>query len=347
MSGNQIRLANGQIWTAQQFLDHYLSPMGTPTPVVDPPAQVPVDMSWYMGEGPGRYYHPGMFKIINDLIERHDLATGSYDLADLSKSPRDRTASISHYVTDPFSSDYRTRALVFGNESARISGRMAVNADGSKTFSGIEIRPLSTDFNFEPKNAGRFLEMARAEAKKIYDPHNQGVSYDIPFSGNGRTYEPFTGSQLKAALQREAVLPGSLPPGLLPSASDSTPRYLKDFLNYLNEVNGTPATPPNDGTPEIPGNNSVSASGRGYGGQPQALPPAAAGAPASRFVSSANRNSSNSGIANWIAGMAGVDPTNPTQPAPQPVDRLRGLVTTSRCRIGRFRRRSSARTGGD
>jgi hypothetical protein len=28
MSGNEIRLANGQLWTAQHFLDHYPSPMG-------------------------------------------------------------------------------------------------------------------------------------------------------------------------------------------------------------------------------------------------------------------------------------------------------------------------------
>jgi len=26
MSGNEVRLANGQIWTTQNFLDHYLRP---------------------------------------------------------------------------------------------------------------------------------------------------------------------------------------------------------------------------------------------------------------------------------------------------------------------------------
>jgi hypothetical protein len=100
MSGDAIRLANGRLWTAQQFLDHYLSASAS-----DPPAPVPVDMSWYMGEGPGTYYHPGMFRIINDLIERHHLAPGRYDLLDFApnKNRKDPslTASISHYVTDP------------------------------------------------------------------------------------------------------------------------------------------------------------------------------------------------------------------------------------------------------
>ena len=32
-------------------------------------------------------------------------------------------------------------------------------------------------------------------------------------------------------------------------------------------------------------------------------------------------------LANWAAGLAGVDPTNPVQLAPQPKDRLPGLVS--------------------
>jgi hypothetical protein len=187
MAEDKVRLTNGRIWTAQQFLDHYRSARisGGPTPVGEAPSPVDVDRSWYMGEGPGRYYHPGMFKIIGDLIKRHDLAPGTYDLSDFSIGPKDlsSTASISHYVTDPLSSDYRTRALVFGNESAKISGQVVVNPDGSKTFKGIEIRPLDTDFNFEPKDGGTILERARAIARRKYDPENQGISYDIQYRG--------------------------------------------------------------------------------------------------------------------------------------------------------------------
>jgi hypothetical protein len=77
MTENRVRLANGQLWTAQQFLDHFFQPSasGTPTPVAGPPEPVVVDRSWYMGEGPGRFYHPGMFKVITNTIDRNDLKT--------------------------------------------------------------------------------------------------------------------------------------------------------------------------------------------------------------------------------------------------------------------------------
>lgn len=74
MSGNEVKLTNGDRWTAQQFLDHYFKPTasGNPVPVAGRPAPVAVDMCWYMTEGPGRYYHPGMFPIIDGLIDRRD-----------------------------------------------------------------------------------------------------------------------------------------------------------------------------------------------------------------------------------------------------------------------------------
>jgi len=85
MTENTVRLANGQYWTSQRFLDHYFEPSasGTPTPVAGPPAPVDVDMSWYMGEGPGRYYNPGMFPIIGQIADNRHLAPGTYNLLDL------------------------------------------------------------------------------------------------------------------------------------------------------------------------------------------------------------------------------------------------------------------------
>ena len=123
MAEDKIRLTNGYPWTAQRFLDHYFEPSasGTPTPVAGPPAPAPVDMSWYMSEGPGRYYHPGMFPIIDRLIKRRDLRPGRHDLLDFvpNKNKKDPslTAGISHYTRNMSSEDYHTRALVFGNET--------------------------------------------------------------------------------------------------------------------------------------------------------------------------------------------------------------------------------------
>ena len=182
MSGNQVRLANGEVWTWEQFLDHYFNHTGSgsPTPVAGPPLPVYLDRSWYMDEGPGRYYHPGMFPIMRNVLERNDLAPGAYDLWQLApKGEKDDTvkASISHYTTDGLSKDWWTRAFVFGNESARISGHIMVNPDGSKTFHNVEIRPYDTDFNFNNKNGGRLLEMIRGWGRREYDPDNLGISY--------------------------------------------------------------------------------------------------------------------------------------------------------------------------
>jgi hypothetical protein len=307
MSGNQVRLTNGQRWTKQQFLDHYFQPSasGTPTPVAGPPAPVDVDRSWYMDEGPGRFYHPGMFPIIRDPVNRRNLTPGPYDLWKLAPAGgNDPTvrASLSNYFTNIGSADYLTRVFVFGNESARISGRVTVNPDGSKTFHGIEIRPRDTNFDFEPNTNNRLIETPRALARKYYDPDNLGTSYDIQYRGPGpgRLYDSFTDAQLRTALDRELMHPGSGPPWLLPSITGKPPLpYGDEQIRYLDQTN--PANP-------------------------QAAP-SAASAPAAGVVSPANQSSFGGGLANWAAGLAGVDPTNPMQPAPQPTDRLPGLVS--------------------
>jgi hypothetical protein len=243
-----------------------------------------------------------MFPIMDEIIGMRNLSPGTYDLWDFApKKEKDDSvkASISHYTQDPLSWDYRTRALVFGNESARISGQVVVNQDGSKTFKGVEIRPFDTDFNFERKTNNKLLERARAIARKTYDPEDRGISYEIRYHGTGRVYHPFTASQLSTALRSEFIYPGNASPGLLPSVTDAPPPYLDQHLKYLDQT----------------------------GGSRPLTPSSAVGAPATRFVSPADRNAARDGIANWIAAVAGVDPANPMQPAPQLADRLQGIVS--------------------
>ncbi|MEH2532720.1 hypothetical protein V1277_000898 [Bradyrhizobium sp. AZCC 1588] len=298
MSGNEVKLANGRRWTAQQFVDHYLSARigGTPTPVGDAPAPIPVDMPWYMAHGPGRFYHPGMFPIVNEIIDNRKLAPGTYDLWKLAPKNKEDPAvkaTISNYTTEPFSADYKTRALVFGNESARISGQVVVNQDGSKTFKGVEIKPLDSNFDFERNTRNYLLEAAREAARRYYDPRNQGITFEIPYrglgrlddplpdSGIGRIYHPFTDSQLKAALCN----PASTPPGLLPSFTAAPPPAIKEHLRHLDQTGG----------------NGPKAAAPSVGGGPTAAP-------------SANRNPLPSDIGNWVASLAGVDPANPMLP---------------------------------
>src|SRR5262249_20795213 len=138
------------------------------------------------------------------------------------------TARLSNYSTDVLSDDYPLRALVFGNESARILGRVVVNPDGSKTFKQIEIRPWDTDFNFDHKT-GQPIELARGIARRIYDPENQATSYQIqyrrpgPDKGTGRLYDDFTDAQLRAAIRRNPLYPIDTPVGMPTSITAQPP----------------------------------------------------------------------------------------------------------------------------
>src|SRR5689334_14402173 len=167
MEESKVRLSNGQRWSAQQFIDHYFkhSASGTPTPVAGRPDPVDVDRSWYMSEGPGRFYHPGMFPIVNQIVDNRKIPPGTYDVLDFVPNRDDRhpslTAKLSNYAREIGASDHNLRALVFGNESAQISGQVVVNPDGSKTFKQIEIRPWDTNFDFDRNTDHRILETAR------------------------------------------------------------------------------------------------------------------------------------------------------------------------------------------
>ena len=188
MSGSEVRLRSGQRWSAQHFVDHYKLPTasGTPTPVAGPPEPVDVDMSWYMGEGPGRYYHPGMFPIVHQILDNRNLAPGAYDLEKLAADKEALKSGLSNYRLDTRSADFPLRALVFGSESAKISGQVIVNKDGSKIFKKIEVRPLDTNFDFEHNTWNPFLEGAREAGRRKYDPENYGRRYEIQYRGGGR-----------------------------------------------------------------------------------------------------------------------------------------------------------------
>jgi hypothetical protein len=78
-----------------------------------------------------------------------------------------------------------------------------------------------------------------------------------------------------------------MPAGLLPSVVGTPPPpFTSEHRQYVDQQNG--------------GNQQASAPG--------------VAAPVSRYVSPANPNSFGNGIADWAASLAGVDPTNPTQP---------------------------------
>jgi hypothetical protein len=156
------------------------------------------------------------------------------------------------------SDDYRLRSLVFGNESARILGRVVVNPDGSKTFRKIEIRPWDTDFNFEHKTLTP-LEVPREIARRMYDPDNLGRSYQIqyggpgPDKGTGRLYDDFTDAQLNAALRRNFVNPTLSPPGMSTSITGKPPvPFVEQQRQVPSGAGNFQATPPAASSPTAP-----------------------------------------------------------------------------------------------
>jgi hypothetical protein len=75
MSANQTVLLGGGTWTYQDFENHYLGGSG---------AAVFISMEWYMTQGPGRYFHPGMFDGIKNIVANSTLAPGLYTLDQLA-----------------------------------------------------------------------------------------------------------------------------------------------------------------------------------------------------------------------------------------------------------------------
>lgn len=102
----------------------------------------------------------------------------------------------------------------------------------------------------------------------------------VPDRGIGRTYHPFTDAQLSAARRKEFAYPGSSPAGMLPSFTAAPPPAIKEHRQYLDQTSAGQAQAP---------------------GASAAMPP---------FGNLANPNSLSSGVADWIASMASVDPKN-------------------------------------
>lgn len=186
-----------------------------------------------------------MFPIMHQILDNRNLAPGIYDLEKLAADKDALKAGISHYGLDVRSLDFPLRALVFGRESAAISGQVIVNKDGSKTFKKVEIRPLDTNFDFEHNTWNPLVEGAREVGRRKYDPENYGRRYEIQYRGGGRfdepssgrgigrVYHPFTALELSGALRKEAIHPGRMPPGLLPSFTAAQPPAIKEYLQYL------------------------------------------------------------------------------------------------------------------
>jgi hypothetical protein len=118
-------------------------------------------------------------------IDSRSLAPGVYELEKLAVDKNGLKAGMSHYRLDMQSADYPLRALVFGGESAKISGQVVVNKDGSKTFKGIEIKPFDTDFDFEHNTWDPLLKVLAKSAVENTILKNMVVDMKYSIVGAG------------------------------------------------------------------------------------------------------------------------------------------------------------------
>jgi hypothetical protein len=179
----RVKLNDGTFVTGRQIAEIYTSNSSGN-------AIIRIDPTWYMSDGPGRYFNPEMIRGNAALALRTQLV-GTYNLTQIL-SQDELSGSLSHYTTDVGSSDYIGRSFIFGGSSFRITGG-TVSSDGSGnlTFSNVIIKPLDDnfDFNFSYKGGAAllFFEGIGYALNRRIDPNGVGRSVNLEFRESGET----------------------------------------------------------------------------------------------------------------------------------------------------------------
>ncbi|AHN28798.1 Alkaline phosphatase [Snodgrassella alvi wkB2] len=159
-----------------------------------------IDAQEYMTHGGGRFVSAANFEFFKNFFSS-EFSAGSYDFismwnilkADDPLSPeisndkkiKKFTKSISQYTTGIGSSDYLTRAFIFGSTGFTIdfdSIKFVVKADGTKEIQGLKIIPCEDNFDFDSKNG--VANYLNEDFKKVIDPFGIGRTVPIKFTGD-------------------------------------------------------------------------------------------------------------------------------------------------------------------
>ncbi|KDN12680.1 iron-regulated protein FrpC [Snodgrassella communis] len=155
----------------------------------------------YMTHGGGRFVSAVDFKFFRDFFSS-EFSAGSYDFVSMwnkmktdqiIKSDKDFKnikdevfkTSISQYDTAVASSDFVTRAFIFGSTSFTIdfdSIKFVVKEDGSKEIQGLKIIPCEDNFDFDGK--GWKANIFNKLYKEKIDPYGIGRKVPIKFTGD-------------------------------------------------------------------------------------------------------------------------------------------------------------------
>ena len=159
-----------------------------------------IDAQEYMTHGGGRFVSAADFKFFKDFFSS-EFSAGSYDFISMwnilraenpinselsnDKKVKRFTTAISQYESGIGSSDYLTRAFIFGSTSFTIdfdSIKFVVKADGTREIQGLKIIPCEDNFDFDSSNAA--ANNFNKGFKEKIDPFGIGRKVPIQFTGD-------------------------------------------------------------------------------------------------------------------------------------------------------------------
>lgn len=146
--------------------------------------------------GPGRFYSPTDFPIVQKLMsgEIKPAAGTTIELGVLGRQhglPSDGAmAELDQYFAAPTADDFSTRAFVFGEVSAKISGTVSVAADGKITLQNVIIKPFDDHFNFNSDKPHTFGGVTADIYNYVMGPsyHANGNNVPLNMVGTGKVF---------------------------------------------------------------------------------------------------------------------------------------------------------------
>jgi Ca2+-binding RTX toxin-like protein len=158
-----------------------------------------IDANEYMTHGAGRFVSAANFEFFKDFFKADNLSAGTYNFSAMWKSlrpgiterPQNKfDTDVYQYMTGIGSSDYITRAFIFGSTSftADLASLVfVVHADGSREIQGLKIIPSKNpakEENFDFKGGDWVIDQFNEYFTDIIDPFGIGRKIPIHFSGD-------------------------------------------------------------------------------------------------------------------------------------------------------------------
>ncbi|MCO6517691.1 calcium-binding protein [Snodgrassella sp.] len=212
----------------------------------------------YMMHGGGRFVSAVDFELFKDFFSSK-FSAGSYDFISMWNilrpekfiDPKNKlsnndkiqkfTTAISQYSNGIGSSDYITRAFIFGSTSFTIdfdSIRFVVKADGTREIQGLKIIPCKDNFDFDSSNG--IANYFNKDFKKIIDPFGIGRTVPIQFTGDvsAVTVTDKDFAQLKKAKMEQASADADLI-GRMPEVMSFYLGHIKRLIKISPSINYT------------------------------------------------------------------------------------------------------------